>query len=441
MGTQRVALIAVITAITVSLFYLLAWGLLWRVLVTSPLPPAIYLPPIDTLGCVLAGTGLWSAAVGMSSTTTRACAGAVILLGTTVLLQHMLRVDNGIEHLLFSDQARAVLGGVHPGRPSPQAALTFLFIGLSLWFAASLHKARFDLTDIAASGAVFVSFTAGLGHLYQAQELYGASSGLSLVGALLLLILALGVLSLNPRGVFATYGADDTGGAARRRLLPSVVLTPVLLGLLQLVAVNNAKMDFSLTLALSVTANIVVFIVLIEWVSRLLTRIEDERSGIMILRESKAKEEGMTDMLTGLLNRRGWDACVKQWEARCQQEALNACVIVIDLDGLKRINDTQGHAKGDELLRRAANALHIAARREDFLSRLGGDEFAYLAVGCGPEHAQVVAKRLTTALQGAGVSASLGYALRDLAGSLTAAFQEADQMMYAHKRERKAARI
>ena len=441
MGLQRVALIAAITAITVSLFYLLAWGLLWRVLVTSPLPPGLYLPPITALGCALAGAGLWSAAVGMSSTTTRACAGVAVLLGTTVLLQHLLRVDNGIEQLLFFDPARAVLGGVHPGRPAPQAALTFLFIGLSLWFAASLSKARFDLTDIAASGAVFVSFTALLGHLYQAQELYGASSGLSLVGALLLLILALGVLSLNPRGVFATYGADDTGGAARRRLLPSVVLTPVLLGLLQLLAVNNAQMDFSLILALSVTANIVVFIVLIEWVSRLLSRIEDERSGIMILRETKAKEEGMTDILTGLLNRRGWDACVVKSEARCQRENLNAAVIVIDLDGLKHINDTLGHAKGDELLRRAAGALRVAARRDDFLARLGGDEFAYLSEGCGPEHADVVLKRLSGALQSAGVAASLGCALRDLAGSLTAAFQEADHSMYVNKRERKAARL
>jgi len=113
-------------------------------------------------------------------------------------------------------------------------------------------------------------------------------------------------------------------------------------------------------------------------------------------------------------------------------------VIVIDLDGLKRINDTEGHAKGDDFIRRAGNALRVAARREDVLARLGGDEFACLSVGCVPEHANAVLKRLSQSLQKASVPASLGYAMRDLAGSIGAAFQEADAAMYTHKRARKA---
>ncbi len=438
MGQQRIAPIAAITTIVISVFALLSWGLFWRVLVSSPLPPTLYLLPINAMACVLAAIGLWSAARGAVPWFTRTFAGLLILLALVVLVQYLLRVERGIEQLLFSEQVSVLMEGVYPGRPAPQAALTFLFIGLALWFAAYSQASRYDLTGIAASAVVFVSFTALLGHLFQAEEMYGATSGLSLADAVLLLILALGLLSLNPRGLVAAYGADDVGGTARRRLLPSMVLTPVLLGLLLLVAGRNAWLDFSLGLALTVTANSVVFIVMIEWVSRLLSRIEVERSGVMHQRETKAREEGMTDRLTGLLNRRGWDACMQDLESRCQHENLNACVIMIDLDGLKRINDTQGHAKGDELLRRAANALHIAARREDFLARLGGDEFAYLAVGCSPEHAGVVLKRLSDALQGAGVAASLGSAMRDLAGSLSAAFQEADQSMYAHKRERKA---
>lgn len=439
MGLQRVAPIAAITTIAVSVLYLAVWGLLWRVVVTNPWPTALYLVPLNAFGCVLAAIGLWCAVNRSSPSITRAFASAVGLLALVVLLQYALRIEHGIEQLLFGEQARALLGGAYPGRPAPQAAMVFLFLALALWFAARPREARFDLADIAGAGAVVVSFTAVLGHLFRAEQLYGASSGLSLVDGLLQLVLALGALSLNPRGLMAAYGADDAGGAARRRLLPSVVLTPVLLGLVLFVAVNSG-VDFSLGLALSVTANIVVFIVLIEWVSRLLTRIEDERSGVMRLRETKAKEEGKTDMLTGLLNRRGWDACMQHWEARCQQENLNACVVAIDLDGLKHVNDTQGHDKGDELLRRAGTALRTAARREDYLARLGGDEFAYLAVGCEPEHAEVVLKRLTGALAHAKVMASLGYAMRDLAGSLDAAYKEADQSMYAQKRARKAAR-
>ena len=86
-----------------------------------------------------------------------------------------------------------------------------------------------------------------------------------------------------------------------------------------------------------------------------------------------------------------------------------------------------------------ASALKLAARREDCLARLGGDEFACLSVNLPPEHAGVLLKRLSGSLQKANVQASLGYAMRDLAGSIGAAFQEADHAMYAHKRARKSA--
>jgi diguanylate cyclase (GGDEF)-like protein len=245
-------------------------------------------------------------------------------------------------------------------------------------------------------------------------------------------------LCLNPEGVVARLAGDDAAGAAKRRVLPVVILTPILMGLIQYLAVTWEALEFPVALALAVTGNVVVFIALAEWVGRTLSRIEQERTGQFAERESRAKAEGMTDMLTGLANRRGWDRAVAESEARCQREGLNACVIVIDLDGLKHINDTEGHAKGDEFIRRASQALKGAARREDCLARLGGDEFACLSLNCPPEHAQVVLKRLSQALQKANVPASLGYAMRDLAGSIPAAFQEADQAMYRHKRARKA---
>jgi GGDEF domain-containing protein len=82
----------------------------------------------------------------------------------------------------------------------------------------------------------------------------------------------------------------------------------------------------------------------------------------------------------------------------------------------------------------------MAARRDDVLARLGGDEFACLSVGCVPEHANEILKRLSNALVKANVPASLGFAMRGLAGSIPAAFQEADQAMYTHKRARQAGR-
>jgi diguanylate cyclase (GGDEF)-like protein len=442
MNPQRLAITGAVVTISVSVLYLLGWWLLWRVLVTNPLPGALYVMPFSAVGCLLCAAGLMAAVRGAPEQRIQAWALAVIVLASIILLEYMLGVTDGIEEYLFAEEAQALLGGSSPGRPAPQAALTLLFLGLALWFLARPRTYRFDFADLGIGVALFLSFTILLGHLYQARALYqsagGGSVGMSLVETLMLLTLSVGALSLNPQGALASVMSTEGVGAAKRRILPMIVLTPVLLGQIQYLAVKYQALEFSLALALTVTANIVVFIALSEWVGRMLARIEQERTGVFVERETKAKEEGKTDMLTGLSNRRGWDQAVAQAEAKCTREGLNACVIVIDLDGLKRINDTLGHAKGDEFIRRAGSALRLAARREDHLARLGGDEFAYLSVGCQPEHAGHVLKRLAQSLQKANVAASLGHAMRDLSGSIAAAFQEADQAMYQHKRARKA---
>jgi len=441
---QRMAKVLALGALAICVFYLAAWGLIWRLLVTSPLPAALHLMPMTALSAALVAIALLLALRGAPAWRTQSFAGTVILVATIVLLEYLLGVTGGIERLLYADATRTLLGGSAPGRPAPQCALILLFLGLACWYLAKERTYRFDFADLGIGLALFLSFMVLMGHVFQARALYqsagGGLVGMSVVETVLTLALALSALCLNPQGVVASYLAEGSAGAAKRRIIPVILLVPVTLGVLQYWLVTSNALEYSLALALLVTANIVAFLALSEWISVFLARLEEERTGIYVKRESQAKQEGMTDMLTALMNRRGWDQAVREAEARCKKDNLNACVIVIDLDGLKKINDTEGHAKGDEFIRRAGNALRIAARREDILARLGGDEFACLTVGCAPEHANVVLKRLSQALQKANVPASLGYAMRDLAGSILGAFQEADQAMYTHKRARKAGR-
>lgn len=442
MTPQRLAALGASLALAVSAAYLLGWQLLWRVLVTSPLPPTLYVLPLTALACLLTAVALLLALRRAPVWQSRLLAGLVVAIATIVLLEYLLSLSGGLERYLFSDQTRALLGGSHPGRPAPQSALILLFLGLAGWNLAGHRTYRFDFADLGIGLALFLSFMVLMGHVFQAPALHeaagGGQVGMSAVETLLTLLLALTALCLNPQGVMASYLDGGSVGAAKRRILPVIVLVPLGLGLLQYWMVRTQALDFSLALALLVTANIAAYLALSEWISRFLIRLEEERTGVYVQRETQAKQEGMTDMLTSLRNRRGWDQAVREAEARCRKENLNACVIVIDLDGLKRINDTEGHAKGDEFIRRAGNALRIAARSDDVIARLGGDEFACLSVGCAPEHATAVLKRLSQALQKADVPASLGYAMRDLAGSIAGAFQEADQAMYQHKRARKA---
>jgi diguanylate cyclase (GGDEF)-like protein len=85
------------------------------------------------------------------------------------------------------------------------------------------------------------------------------------------------------------------------------------------------------------------------------------------------------DHLTGVANRRAWEAWIQREWRRTRRTRRPFSVVLCDFDRFKEVNDTYGHAFGDDVLRAGAEALHLAARSTDFVARLGGDEFI---VGC-----------------------------------------------------------
>ena len=153
--------------------------------------------------------------------------------------------------------------------------------------------------------------------------------------------------------------------------------------------------------------------------------------------EADARALAMTDHLTGLLNRWGWELALGAEESRCQRHGRSAVVAVVDLDDLKKVNDSDGHLGGDMMLRMAAEALRKGCRREDVVARIGGDEFALIAVEDRPGDEDTLAERLRATLAEAGVAASVGTAPRTAMGGLRSAFRNADGAMYADKLDRK----
>lgn len=144
--------------------------------------------------------------------------------------------------------------------------------------------------------------------------------------------------------------------------------------------------------------------------------------------------EAATDSLTQLANRRAWEAVLDHEEDRCRRYGHGAAVFVIDLDGLKATNDTNGHASGDALLVSAAEALRSVARQADVAARLGGDEFGLLAIDCDDRGAEMLEDRLRVALDERGVVASIGVCVRDPCENLRSAWRHADERMYEEKR-------
>jgi diguanylate cyclase (GGDEF)-like protein len=156
----------------------------------------------------------------------------------------------------------------------------------------------------------------------------------------------------------------------------------------------------------------------------------------LVRRAERAEADALVDELTGLFNRRGWDRLTEAEEARSARYGHGATVFMMDVDGLKQKNDSEGHTAGDELLRRVAAAVRSVVREHDVAARLGGDEFAVLAVESDDEQSSGLLQRLEAAFAAAGVQCSIGTAHRVYEGGIAEAVGRADAAMY----ERKAAR-
>lgn len=160
---------------------------------------------------------------------------------------------------------------------------------------------------------------------------------------------------------------------------------------------------------------------------------------------------GITDPLTGLTNRIGYERRLAEEWRRAQRRDTSIGVLVVDLDNFKAINDGHGHQAGDMVLRHVARILDDELRSYDLVARYGGDEFVAICLGCRVGEIEIPIRRVLTALtdrpvlwkdQTFQVSASVGAAVRH--SGFTECdplnlFSAADDCLYRAKETRGAA--
>ena len=136
------------------------------------------------------------------------------------------------------------------------------------------------------------------------------------------------------------------------------------------------------------------------------------------------------DFLTGLLNTRAFDAALSARAELGKPFGL----ILADMDSLKEVNDREGHAVGNDLLRRAADLLSRKLDYGDQVARVGGDEFGIITSAPGTDAVRALCGRLTAMLHEQGLSMSFGWAVCPRDGdSALLLYRAADERLYAQK--------
>jgi diguanylate cyclase (GGDEF)-like protein/PAS domain S-box-containing protein len=160
--------------------------------------------------------------------------------------------------------------------------------------------------------------------------------------------------------------------------------------------------------------------------------------------EEEIRTLSNTDELTGIYNRRGFLTLAEQELKRAERSQKGVLLIYADLDGMKLINDTLGHHKGDEALIEAATILKEVCRESDIIARIGGDEFALLVSEAATTYASNVKLRLQRQIELRNASENREYRISLCIGvahydpdnpvSLDKLISTADSAMYENKR-------
>jgi diguanylate cyclase (GGDEF)-like protein len=159
--------------------------------------------------------------------------------------------------------------------------------------------------------------------------------------------------------------------------------------------------------------------------------------------EERLREMAMTDPLTGIYNRRAVFELLTTEIERTRRKKAHLGVVAVDLDHFKVVNDTYGHAAGDEVLKEAVRRMQSSIRSYDVIGRVGGEEFIVVAPDIEADELAMLAERMRRSVSETpipinvttqvAVTASLGYALFREGGDADTLTRRADSAVYAAK--------
>jgi diguanylate cyclase len=176
-------------------------------------------------------------------------------------------------------------------------------------------------------------------------------------------------------------------------------------------------------------------------------KLHDSKGEVEKLQQElqNARSEALIDPLTGVYNRRGFDAQMKNLAANPDLKDKRVCFMMLDIDFFKKVNDTYGHLFGDKVIRGIAAAITARVKGQDSVARMGGEEFAVILPDTPLQGAYALAEHIRQGIASSkirrsdkqenveGITISIGIADCDISGNWTDALSRADEALYASK--------
>ncbi|MGP8252002.1 MAG: diguanylate cyclase [Terracidiphilus sp.] len=362
-------------------------------------------------------------------------AGFTGLLSLAVIFEYAFHVSLGIDAVAAPGQPAS------PGlwsRIALQSAFGFAALGIAQMFTSVRRRAAVLAADFLAFCQAAVVLTVVTGHFIAISHFFNSQTPVPTSAQTMICMLLLSavlVMRRTERGIFSIFVGDGSGSKLARILVPLITVLPYLREAMRAHFISTSRMPAYYTTAIVGTLAVIVLTAILIYLAWRINFMEAE-----------VHDLSLRDELTDLYNLRGFRLLAEQ--ALRLARRLNApfSVLFIDLDDLKKTNDTLGHQVGSHLLIEVAEILKSSFRETDILGRIGGDEFA-VAGQFSEEHiaqaahqlevSAVVANRVRT--HPPTLSFSVGYVTLSAGDpeTLDNLLARADRAMYNEKRRKK----
>jgi PAS domain S-box-containing protein len=254
--------------------------------------PQLVAMKANTAAClVLAGTSLALLQIevgGVKRRLGQLCALGILIVGALTLSQYLTGRDLGIDQFLFPESLKEA-GPSIPGRMNPASAVNFILLGIALLWINSRTQRGWTPAQVCVAAVTGLTLVIFLTYFYNVELIHPVelNASIALHTVIAFLLLCVGILLARPRrGIMVVFLSNTAAGIVARRLIPTALLAPALLGWLRVLGQREGLFGTGFGTAMLVTALTLIFTLLIWWTACALENVETARTRLAAIVES-----------------------------------------------------------------------------------------------------------------------------------------------------------